>query len=45
MNKAFDFYFDFISPYSYIAHKEIRKLEKTKTANILSPSQAPILQI
>ncbi len=28
MNKPFDFYFDFISPYSFIAHKEIRKLEK-----------------
>ena len=28
MNKPFEFYFDFISPYSFIAHKEIRKLEK-----------------
>ena len=28
MSKAFEFYFDFVSPYSFIAHKEIRKLEK-----------------
>ena len=34
MNKAFDFYFDFISPYSYIAHKEIRKLEKKNSIKI-----------
>ena len=26
MNKLIDFYFDFISPYSYIAHKKIIKL-------------------
>ena len=25
--KPFDFYFDFISPYSFLAHKEIRKIE------------------
>ncbi len=28
MNKNFEFYFDFISPYSFLAHKEIRKKEK-----------------
>ena len=28
MNKLIDFYFDFISPYSFLAHKEIRKIEK-----------------
>ena len=28
MSKTFEFYFDFVSPYSFIAHKEIRKLEK-----------------
>ena len=28
MNKFIDFYFDFISPYSYLAHKRIRKIEK-----------------
>jgi 2-hydroxychromene-2-carboxylate isomerase len=27
MIKPFDFYFDFVSPYSYLAHKEIRKIE------------------
>ena len=26
MIKPFDFYFDFISPYSFLAHKEIRKI-------------------
>ena len=31
MIKPFDFYFDFVSPYSFLAHKEIRKIEnKTK---------------
>ena len=28
MIKQFDFYFDFVSPYSFLAHKEIRKIEK-----------------
>ena len=28
MIKSFDFFFDFISPYSYLAHKQIRKIEK-----------------
>ena len=28
MIKPFDFYFDFIIPYSFLAHKEIRKIEK-----------------
>ena len=27
MIKPFDFYFDFISPYSFLAHKEITKIE------------------
>jgi len=27
MTKPFDFYFDFVSPYSFLAHKEIRKIE------------------
>ncbi len=34
MNKTFDFYFDFISPYSFIAHKEIRKIEKKYSIKI-----------
>ena len=28
MNNYIDFYFDIISPYSYIAHKKIQKIEK-----------------
>ena len=28
MSKIIDFYFDFISPYSYIAHQKIKSLEK-----------------
>ena len=27
MIKPFDFYFDFISPYSFLAHKEVKKIE------------------
>ena len=27
MIKPFEFYFDFISPYSFLAHKEIKKIE------------------
>ena len=30
MIKPFEFYFDFASPYTFIAHKEIRKIEKKK---------------
>ncbi len=30
MNKFIDFYFDFISPYSYLAHKRIRKIQEEK---------------
>tara|TARA_B100000073_G_scaffold284324_1_gene245565 strand:+ start:465 stop:1064 length:600 start_codon:yes stop_codon:yes gene_type:complete len=33
MNKSIDFYFDFISPYSYIAHKKIIKLNLRKNFN------------
>ena len=29
MTNKIDFYFDFVSPYAYIAHKKIRKIEKT----------------
>ena len=28
MNNSFQFFFDFISPYSFLSHKEIRKIEK-----------------
>ena len=30
MNNPIDFYFDFISPYSYLAHKKIREIEINK---------------
>ncbi len=33
MTKLIDFYFDFISPYSYIAHKKIMKLNKRDSFN------------
>ncbi len=34
MIKSFDFYFDFISPYSFLAHKEVRKIEKKNSIKI-----------
>ncbi len=34
MTKLLDFYFDFISPYSFIAHKKIEKIRKKKIINI-----------
>ena len=34
MIKSFDFYFDFISPYSFLAHKEIVKIEKKNSIKI-----------
>ena len=34
MNKSVEFYFDFVSPYSYIAHKQIQKVEKKNTFKI-----------
>ena len=34
MIKPFEFYFDFISPYSFIAHKEIKKIEKKASIKI-----------
>ena len=34
MIKPFDFYFDFISPYSFLAHKEIIKIEKKHSVKI-----------
>jgi len=40
MTKLFDFYFDFISPYSFLAHKEIKKLEKR---NLIKVQYMPIL--
>ena len=34
MIKPFEFYFDFVSPYSFLAHKEIRKIEKSNEVKI-----------
>ena len=34
MIKPFDFYFDFVSPYSFLAHKQIRKIEKKEEIKI-----------
>ena len=34
MIKPFDFYFDFVSPYSFLAHKVIRKIEKKEGIKI-----------
>ena len=40
MIKSFDFYFDFVSPYSFLAHKEIIKIEKK---NLIKIRYKPIL--
>jgi len=34
MIKSFEFYFDFVSPYSYLAHKEITKIERKNEIKI-----------
>ena len=34
MIKAFEFYFDFASPYSFLAHTQIRKVEKENSVKI-----------
>jgi len=34
MNKCIDFYFDFVSPYSYLAHTRIKKIELQKKIKI-----------
>ena len=34
MTKSIDFYFDFISPYSYLAYKKIKILNKKNKINI-----------
>ena len=35
MIKPLEFYFDFISPYSFLAHKQIRKIENKEGAKII----------
>ncbi len=34
MIKPFDFYFDFVSPYSFLAHKQIKKIENREGIKI-----------
>ena len=34
MTKSIDFYFDFISPYSYLAYKKIKNIKEKKELNI-----------
>ncbi len=34
MTKSFDFYFDFISPYSYIAFKKFKSFKQSELMNI-----------
>ena len=34
MIKSFDFYFDFASPYTFLAHKEVRKIEKENSIEV-----------
>jgi 2-hydroxychromene-2-carboxylate isomerase len=34
MTKSFDFYFDFISPYSFLASKKLKSLNKNNKINI-----------
>ena len=34
MTKSFDFYFDFISPYSFLAYKKLKSLTKNNEINI-----------
>jgi len=40
MIKTFDFYFDFASPYTFLAHKQIRKIENE---NLISINYMPIV--
>ena len=35
MSKSIDFYFDFISPYSFLAHKRIKKIEKPEITQLV----------
>ena len=35
MIKPFEFYFDFVSPYSFLAHKEIRKIENKASIKVI----------
>ena len=35
MTREIEFYYDFISPYSYLAHKKMIEIEKSKKINFL----------
>ena len=35
MTKSIDFYFDFISPYSYLAHHKLKDLNESNQINII----------
>ena len=35
MNKSVEFYFDFISPYSYLAYKRLKLLDGNNNINII----------
>ena len=35
MTKSIDFYFDFISPYSYLAHKQIKNIKDKVNINFI----------
>ena len=37
MTKEIDFYFDFISPYSYLAHQKIKVIKKNKKISFKKP--------
>ena len=39
MTKVIDFYFDFISPYSFLAHKRIVKIQKNENIKYLTAKQ------
>ena len=35
MTKSIEFYYDFVSPYSFLAHKRIREIEKIESINFI----------
>jgi len=35
MTKSIEFYYDFVSPYSFLAHKRIREIEKKESINFI----------
>ena len=45
MTKPIEFYFDFASPYSYLAHKQIRKIEKEESIKSQSQNTPAIFDV